>query len=138
MEWNDRLATGVSKIDQSLETIINRIKVIRDLDPKNLDETEIDRIIRFFGGYVIDNFQLEEEYMLKYAYPKYDDHKGEHMKFLRNFVMLKKLFSEEKTPSLMIVVIEFEYLNWLVKHIQTSDQEMASYLITKWGISQAH
>lgn len=131
MEWNAKLATGIDKIDEGLEVIINRINVIRDLDSNNLDEAEIDRIIRFFGGHVIDNFQLQEEYMSKNDYPKYDDHKEEHMKFLKNFVMLKKLFSEERTPSLMMVVIEFEYLNWLIKHIQTFDQDLAFFLISK-------
>jgi len=138
MEWNDDLATGNPKIDEGLEIIINRINTIRDLDPNGLDAQAIERIIRFFGGYVLDNFHLEEEYMVKYAYPHFDDHKEEHMKFLKNFVMLKKLFSEEKTPSLMMVVIEFEYLNWLIKHIQTFDHAMASYLISKQKIAQPH
>jgi hemerythrin len=136
MEWNAKLATGISKIDEGLEIIINRINVTRNLDTNTLDEAEIDRIIRFFGGHVIDNFQLQEEFMLKYAYPKYDEHKGEHMKFLKNFGTLKKLFSEEKTPSLMIVVVEYEYLNWLIKHIQTFDQEMASFLISRQRMPQ--
>ncbi len=133
MEWNDTLATGLPELDEGLKAIINKITVIRELDASKLDELGIDRIIRFFGGQVIDHFQREEEYMLKVAYPKYDEHKEEHMKFLKNFMTLKKLFSEEKNSSLMMTVIEFEYLNWLIKHIQTSDQGLVSFLFSKQG-----
>jgi len=131
MEWNEKLATGIPKIDQGLKAIVSKLNIIHDLDVSKLDEAAIERVIRFFGRHVIESFDVEEEYMLKNAYPKYDEHKAQHMQFLKNFAMLKKLFSEEKNPSLMIMVIEYEYLNWLIKHIQTFDQEMASFLISR-------
>lgn len=126
--WNEDLATGVDLIDSGLKTIIYEINAINNLDKEALTEEQIEKIIRFFGGQVMDHFESQEEAMLKYKYPDYDSHKEEHMQFLKNFVMLKKLFKEERSPMLMITVIEFEYLNWLVKHIQKFDKETATFL----------
>ncbi len=130
MNWNEQLATGIAEIDEGLETMISRINAICNLDAGRLGEEEINRIIRFFGGQVIENFQLQERLMVKKGYPDYDNHKAEHMHFLKNFGMLKKLFAEERTPSLMMFVIEYEYLNWLIKHIETFDRDLASFLTT--------
>ena len=128
MQWSSELATGVHAIDHGLRTIIEEINAIRSLEKMDLTEAQVEKIIRFFGGHVIDHFNAEEEFMLKHQFHDYDSHKEEHMKFLKNFVMLKKLFKEERSPLLMIMVIEHEYLHWLVTHIQKYDKEMAGFL----------
>lgn len=130
IQWNAELTTGVDLIDKGLRTMIEEINAIRALDKETLTEEQIEKIIRFFGGHVLDHFIAEEDYMLKYQFQDYDNHKEEHMLFLKNFVMLKRLFKEERSPLLMIVVIEHEYLHWLVKHIQKFDKEMVTFLKT--------
>lgn len=128
IEWSDELATGVESIDKGLRTIIDTINEIRGIDKHELTEEQTEDVIRFFGGHVIDHFKAEEELMLKHKCPDYDVHKEEHMRFLKNFAGLKKLFRDERSPVLMVSVIEDEYLKWLVKHIKKHDKTTASFL----------
>ncbi|MBF0344604.1 MAG: hemerythrin family protein [Nitrospirae bacterium] len=130
IQWDESLTTGVKEIDKQHKEIISRInKLISMTDTEK--ELEIDKMLRFLGGYVIDHFNHEEEYMIKYQYPDYDQHKGEHIKFLKNYSSLKKLFDSEGASSLIINATERQAVEWLVKHIQQEDKKMATFLNSK-------
>ncbi|MBF0536680.1 MAG: hemerythrin family protein [Nitrospirae bacterium] len=127
IQWDESLATGVNEIDKQHKEIIARINKLVSMTDKE-KELEIDKTLRFFGGYVIDHFDQEEEYMIKYHYPEYDEHKGDHIKFLKNYSTLKKLFDSEGSSSLIIKATEKQALEWLVKHIQQADKMLAVFL----------
>ncbi len=131
IQWNDDLSTGVDKIDNQHKEIINRINTIINSSEKVISEEEIDKMVRFLGGYVIDHFGAEEEYMIKHKYPDYDAHKKLHMQFLKNFAIMKRLFEEENSTSLIILAIQNQAFDWLVKHILTEDKAMAEFLRRK-------
>ncbi len=131
IEWNEELATGIKEIDDQHKEIIKRMQIIDNSSEQMVSEEEIDKMVRFFGGYMIEHFDTEDKYMIDYKYPKYDLHKSEHMKFLKNFAVLKRLCEEEDSTSLIILAIQNQFLDWLVHHILHTDKEMAAYLRTR-------
>ncbi|MBF0338944.1 MAG: hemerythrin family protein [Nitrospirae bacterium] len=130
IQWDESLATGVKEIDKEHKEIIARINKLISMTDKE-KELEIDKTLRFLGGYVIDHFAHEEEYMIKYQYPEYDEHKGEHIRFLKSYSSLKKLFDSEGSSALIINATEKQAVEWLVKHIQQIDKKMAFFLQSK-------
>ncbi len=88
----------------------------------------IEKEVRYFGGYVLDTFKIEEKYMIEYKYPNYDSHKGEHMKFLKNYSSLKKLLEEEGDVSVILKATKNQAIEWLVEHMTRSDKDFAGFL----------
>jgi hemerythrin len=130
IKWDESLSTGVEKLDNQHKEIISRInKLISMTDDEK--EREIEKMLRFFGGHVIDNFESEEAYMIKHKYPDYDAHKEEHMAFLKSYSNLKRLFEREGATRLIIHATQNQAVEWLVKHITESDKKMAEFLKPK-------
>lgn len=126
--WSEDLSTGIEEIDNQHKEIINRINMIDEASEKHIEEEDIDKIVRFLGGYVIDHFDTEDKFMIQYNYPKYDSHKAEHMKFLKNFAVFKRVCEAEDSTSLIILAIKNQVVDWLVRHIREVDKEMAFFL----------
>lgn len=95
------------------------------------DEDSIDKHIRMLGGKVIDCFDKEEKCMIGSKYSQYDAHKDEHMKFLKNFAVLKKLFEGEGSLDQLSVAIRNQVVEWLIDHITNIDKDMLDYLKSK-------
>jgi hemerythrin len=91
-------------------------------------EKSMDKHIRELGGKVIDCFDKEEKCMMKSNYSEYDSHKGEHMKFLKNFAMLKRLFEGEGSLDQLSIAIRNQVVEWLTNHITDIDRNMIKYL----------
>lgn len=130
IKWDDSLKTGFEKIDEQHMEIIERINVLIHLhgDEK---EAEIDKVLRFLGGYVIEHFQTEEDIMIKYKYPEYDLHKEEHMGFLKSYSQLKRLFEKEGASELIIQATQNQAVDWIINHIKKSDKKLSAYLKDK-------
>ncbi len=128
LKWDEDLSTGIDEIDNQHKEIIKRIEKINNEADESMSMKEIDEIVRFIGGYVFDHFSMEEEYMMKYKYPNYDSHKAEHMSFLKSFTFLKKMAKESGITSMIILAIQNQVVDWLVKHIKSADKEMAVFL----------
>ncbi|MCI4626480.1 MAG: bacteriohemerythrin [Candidatus Magnetoovum sp. WYHC-5] len=130
IKWDESLRTGVAKIDEQHMGIIERINALINL-PENEKETEVDKVLRFLGGYVIEHFQTEENIMIKYKYPDYDSHKAEHMSFLKNYSQLKRLFEKEGATELIIQATQNQAVDWIINHIKKIDKKMAAFLKDK-------
>ncbi len=128
IEWDESLSTGIDEIDNQHKEIINRIVEIQNKANESMSMEEIDEAVRFIGGYVFEHFSKEEEKMIKYKYPNYDSHKAEHMSFLKSFMFLKKMTKESGITSMIILAIQNQVVDWLVKHITSVDKEMATFL----------
>ncbi|MBF0565855.1 MAG: hemerythrin family protein [Nitrospirae bacterium] len=130
IQWDSSLTTGVDELDDQHKEIFSRInRLVNMSHPEK--EKEIEKIFRFLGGYVMDHFTREEEYMIRYKYPDYDSHKGEHIQFLKNYSSLKKMFDQEGATELIITATQNQAVDWLIKHIRTTDKQMAAYLKSK-------
>jgi hemerythrin len=130
IQLEEDLATGIADIDKHLRKIMKLLQTVDRVDEKNFNAEDIEKMTRCFGGTIIDLFDTEEDYMLRNSFPGYDSHKEQHMKFIKNFESLKKVFQKEHDHALMVSVIKREYSQWLVKHMKTFNKELASFLKT--------
>jgi hemerythrin len=131
IEWSHDLETGISKIDKQHLDIIERINIVLKASVNEITPYEVDNIIRFLGGYLIDHFETEEDYMTSLNYQGFDHHRKEHITFLKVFSGLKRYFEEEQSPSLIFTVVKNQFVAWLVDHIKTEDKKMAVFMKSK-------
>ncbi len=131
IEWDQELQTGIEHIDDQHREIIQRINQLVDLFDREAGVVEVDRLLRFLGGYVLDHFKAEEDSMIKYKYPDFDFHKEQHAKFLKELSILKRLYEKEGGTPLLVMAILYRGVDWLKNHILTVDKEMAAFLKKK-------
>ncbi len=134
IEWSEYSKTTISEIDRRHKEIMKIIDNLINISENISEEEDISRIdkeVRYFGGFVLDTFKTEEKFMIDYKYSKYDSHKGEHMKFLKNYSSLKKLLEEEGDISIIIQATKNQAIEWLVNHMTHADKDFAYFLKNK-------
>ena len=84
----------------------------------------------------IEIFVYEEEYMKKYEYPKLEEHKIMHQRFVKWFKDFEgRFYSELQKPTFSFRIMQ-ELLNdgeeflssWWINHIMKVDHEYAAYI----------
>ncbi len=88
-------------------------------------------MLRFLGGYVIDHFSAEEDYMIDYKYPEYDFHKEEHMQLLKTYKKVMIKYKKEGVTSSLLKETVDHLVNWLYEHIMRTDKNLADFLMIK-------
>jgi len=126
--WNDELGTGITDIDEQHKKVIEWINRIDRTFDEETGAEAFDSVVRFFGGFVLDHFKTEEEYMILHNYPDYDEHKGEHMAFLKKLASLKRLLEKEESAPLIALVIKNEYVEWFKDHQMNDNKKLADFL----------
>lgn len=127
LEWNNSLYTGLDNIDnhhRHLIEILNRSYMAYKYSNCNISPI-IDELIE----YTTYHFNAEELIMYMYFYPKLNNHKEEHIKFLNKVMVFKNdLKLEKQTLSAEI----FTFLaQWVTQHIMESDVEMGKFIVEK-------
>jgi len=130
--WNDKLVTGIGKIDEQHQILVNlfneaNIKLTANNNAKFLEE-----ITRNLLSYALYHFETEEGLMQKYDYIENsiedaDAHIRQHRSFsakvvaVRNDIKAGVLVSREDLLS---------FLNsWLIDHILNTDKQFAAFLL---------
>jgi hemerythrin len=123
-----QVATDLCEIEKKHHEIMGMIDHLIIALRNDKLERAMDKHIRELGGKVIDCFDKEEKCMITSEYSGYDSHKGEHMKFLKNFAILKRLFEGEGSLDQLSVAIKNQVVEWLTNHITHVDNDMLKYL----------
>lgn len=128
-QWDDSLSVGIAAIDDQHKKLVAMLGDIQDALFRELDDADVVKYLRLMRDYAAEHFSLEEQLMAPHAQaiPSHDHHLWAHREF------------EDKTGELLMRFVQeggkatgwelFTFLgNWLVKHIQGTDQVMAEVL----------
>ena len=122
------LVTNVEIVDEQHKEIFRRINDMSDMGAKLFTDEEVQETLDFLGAYVVEHFKAEEELMIKWDYPRCDEHKNEHTKFLDEFARFRREFNTMgSTVSYTLSLVE-HIVNWIVTHIKQSDKDMAKHI----------
>jgi len=130
--WNDTLATGIDKIDEQHQILVNLFNEANTKLTTNNSAEFLEQITRDMLSYALYHFETEEELMQKCGYieDKSEDseiHIRQHRSFsakvvaVRNDIKAGVLISREDLLS---------FLNsWLINHILNTDKHLAAFLL---------
>lgn len=121
IKWENRFSVNVSKIDEEhklLILIINKIIAAKQEDNKH---ERISDALNEMTAYALFHFKSEEEYMLRFDFLEYQQHKKEHKEFLKTTVG----FCQRVMNGNYDIINDLcEFLEeWLTKHIQGTDKK---------------
>jgi len=128
LEFTPDLETNVTSVDDQHKEIIKLINDLSEMGAKSFTLEELTKTLDFLGDYAIRHFHDEEELMRKWKYPRYEEHKEMHKKFISIFDELKAELLR-KGPSVEFVFqVNKSIVNWIMLHIKQADKAMAAYI----------
>jgi hemerythrin len=126
--WSSDLATGVTEIDNQHKEIFSRFDKLFTACSEGRGKDEVLRLLLFLEDYVKEHFAAEEKLQLRHAYPDYDAHKSQHVRFITDVGRLTAAFRAEGATLSLVIMTNKTLAAWLVQHIKKTDMEFAQYL----------
>jgi hemerythrin len=133
IKWQDKLNTGVEKIDgqhKHLIEICNEAFALTDLDDGIDHYDEILGILNQLAEYTESHFRFEEALMEKANYPNLEHHKMEHYLFMKK-VRKMDLSKIDKNQSQALQDIINMLVDWVSSHILNTDMQYVPYIKEK-------
>jgi hemerythrin-like metal-binding protein len=130
LKWNEKLTTGIEKIDNQHKELFARINNLLDACAQRRGKETINEVMRFLEDYIVVHFGTEEEFMLKYDYPEYHSHKAQHAKFTSEFSELKRRLKSGRS-STVVVPTNRLLIDWWINHINKVNKELGAFLRTR-------
>jgi hemerythrin len=125
IEWRDEYLIGVAELDYEHKDLINRLNALHEELVHHDEKGKIEDCLGEIHVRVVAHFALEERFMLDNNFKNYAHHKKEHDDFLEVIVDFIEKFLTD--PDLSYGdELEEQLQHWIVNHIITSDQELAT------------
>jgi len=122
--WNDFYALELPEIDAQHQTLFS---IINDLWMAVMAKNEaigIEAILDRLEAYALIHFSAEEALMRDINYPRLDEHKRAHQRFVEQVVAAKEHWRAGEPIGFAML----DFLNgWLVDHILTVDKDYAAH-----------
>ena len=129
INWNDSLSVKVEEIDQQHKKLIAMINELNDAMRAGKGKDVLGKIVDSLISYTATHFKTEEKYFAQFGYPDTDNHKQEHVAFVKKVTDFKDGF-EKKKLSLTIEVMDF-LSDWLKNHIMGTDKKYTQFFNEK-------
>ena len=127
--WSDRLSVGIIRFDEQHKQLVTMLnKLIRDPALTTTSETGSE-VLANMTQYAREHFKSEEELMIEFGYPDYEEHRARHLSFLYKVVEFcsKTNLGDETIPDQLLEFLK----NWLATHILEEDMDYKYFFIAK-------
>ena len=130
MSWNEKMAVGVRLLDTDHQKLVGLLNELYDAVMKGQGKETLGKVLDGLVDYTKIHFAHEEKFFAQTNYPAAAAHKKEHDALTRQVLEVQKKYQSGRTVALSLEVMNF-LKNWLVNHIQASDQKYGPYLNSK-------
>ncbi|MDJ0622196.1 MAG: bacteriohemerythrin [Desulfocapsaceae bacterium] len=130
--WMPKYNTGIEIIDQQHRLLADLVNELQKNQENGNDRQKSIKIINKIQMYAASHFAREEHLFDVHGYPDMDDHLQEHDYFEDMLVQFEDAFKAGR-QDLNDSTLDF-FSDWLINHINGSDQEYVPFLKGK-GVS---
>ena len=145
IEWRQDYSIGIPEADDDHRQLIELINelheaIVRDSHSDTIgaavDELEtVLSVLDELLAYGAQHFQVEEDLMLRFAYPDYDKHKEAHAVLADTVQTYRRDFDDGEAVVSMEIVRFLK--NWLDAHILDMDRKLGDFLQQQGAASTA-
>jgi len=129
LKWKEEYSVGIEVLDLDHKKLINLLNQFNTAYDYAMSEEFEHQALNDLIDYTKYHFEREEEIMIDNDYPGFDEHKKQHQAMIAQISHIQDKYNE-KGHEVFEEVCEF-LTNWLIKHINGTDQKYASHLIEK-------
>jgi|SRR5208283_5419601 len=127
MTWTERLSVGVGVLDDDHKKLVAMVNELYDAMQAGHGREHLGRILGELVQYTKGHFAREEAFFAKTGYPAAVPHKHEHEALTRQVIDVQQKYAAGHAATLSLDVMHF-LKDWLVNHIQRSDQSYRAHL----------
>jgi len=127
MLWRKSLETGNVTVDRQHKEIFRLVQDVLDADAFSDRKEKIESSLNFLSAYAVRHFQTEEALMTESSYPGYDNHKAQHVNFVKAVSDFMEAYKTDGSSVGVSDTVSGFVVEWLNEHIMGSDREMAAF-----------
>lgn len=134
-KWNESYRTGIEKIDEQHRKLIDIGAKLEDMlyAGDSLDYYDyIMETINELKDYADYHFSFEEKLMREFDYPELEEHRMEHLYFIKRIDKIAMQDIDSQQISVISETLNF-LAKWLFSHILDSDMKYADFIKRKTG-----
>ncbi len=127
--WDASMSVGDEKLDIQHQHLLEQVNFLLDAlagGEKNL--IVIEQTLRFLDRYIEEHFADEERYMEKHQYPRLEEHRALHSKFIERYKQMKERIYTFASVDEMLIDLEVHLGRWWIDHIGGADKDYATYV----------
>jgi len=127
MTWTERLSVGVKVLDEDHKRLVALVNELYDAMQAGHGRDTLGRILDGLVRYTKEHFAREEKFFAQSHYPAADSHRQQHEALTRQVMDVQRKYAAGSASTLSLDVLQF-LKNWLINHIQGSDQKYRVHL----------
>jgi len=131
IEWTPEMSINHPLLDKQHQQIFSRLNEL-NVVAYHIQEKEVAEIINFLEHHAMTHFKDEEQVMKQYDFPYYTIHQAQHLTYIEKFDDFRQKYQQKKGNNLHLVLqIQKEMVDWLIRHIGESDKQLGLFLKEK-------
>jgi hemerythrin len=130
MTWTEKLSVGVGVLDEDHKKLVGMLNGLYDAMQAGHGKDSLGRILNELVQYTKFHFAREEKLFAQTGYAGAVPHKQEHDALTHQVLDVQQKYAAGATATLSLDVMQF-LKNWLISHIQGSDQKYRPHLNAK-------
>lgn len=127
MTWTEKLAVGVKILDDDHKKLVGMVNELYDAIQSGHGKDSLGKILDGLVDYTKVHFGHEEQFFSQTGYPEAAAHKKQHSDLTKQVADVQQKYKAGVNGTLSLEVMNF-LKNWLVNHIQGSDQKYGPFL----------
>ncbi|HEY1931207.1 MAG TPA: bacteriohemerythrin [Acetobacteraceae bacterium] len=127
LTWTEKLSVGVTALDDDHKRLVAMINELFDSMQAGQGREVLGRILDGLVQYTKMHFAREESFFAKTSYAAAAAHKQEHDALTRQVLDVQRKYAAGAQAALTLEILQF-LKNWLIQHIQGSDQKYRMHL----------
>jgi hemerythrin len=127
MTWNEKLAVGVKVLDDDHKKLVGMVNQLYDAIQSGHGKDSLGKILDGLVDYTKIHFAREEQMFAQTGYTDSAAHKKQHDDLTQQVIDVQQKYKAGASGTLSLEVMNF-LKNWLVTHIQGSDQKYGPHL----------
>ena len=129
VRWNDSYSVGIKSIDEEHKNLLRLINNLHSAVRYYTGEEFERRALSELMDYTKIHFAREEELMKKYQFPGYADHKRQHDEMAASAQRMVERYERDALGAMDEISTFLR--DWLINHINGTDQEYSEFLTSK-------
>ena len=128
LHWDESMALGIAEIDAQHQAIVEHFSRLSEAAQAGAGKELLEELTQFLVTYAGEHFATEDQLMVKWLYPKIEEHRAEHKCFTLDAESFRDKVEAGGANRELAIMITGTLICWIIQHIRKDDREMVTFV----------